>query len=193
MPPRSSYGQGEVSAKPQDRHVQRVRWVLNQVWNEFYARKPKINVDLTREKSIHIAAAESSTQGANRWASHNDLQIKYADHVNAIPKVLPSLGPGKLGPSVAIECGKNSRSLKPKAKAPKSGRSGPMSTYPPYTYCQPAWEVTRAWHDFTMSFVPMLENDVEEAKWGETFKSSLWDQHGLDPDCTSSVYKTPMI
>lgn len=184
MPGRRSDGQGEagVDTNAQERHIKRVRWVLHQVWNEFYANKPKVNIDLTREKSIHIEA-ETSLQGS-RKALHDQMQAKYVNYVNVIPKLLPSLGPGKLGSSVAVEIKGKHRSLKPNAKASKSGSSGPIATCPQYTFCGPTDHLIRVWHDYTMSFIPMLGGDEEVARYLSTFKWALADKEGLDPDCT---------
>jgi hypothetical protein len=167
-----------------ERNVLRVRQVFHQVWNEFYTNKPKVNQDLTREKSINIA--ETSIQGAQA-AFHKQLREKYADHVGAVPKLLPlqapaaGAGAGKIGPSVGVEYKSKGRATSTSTLPKHTDRSGPITTCPPYSFCSKTKKLIRVWHGYTMPFVPMLE-DKEVVEYSATFKSELWQQQGLDPD-----------
>lgn len=193
MPKRPSFGQIEITAEARKRHVKRVQWVLQQVWNEFYASKPAINLDLTRDKSIHIAAAETSSREHSIWSYHDELVEENADYMQVIPKVLPSIDIDKLGPLVAIEYKNNgkTRALRPNVKAPYSGCLGPIKTCPTYSFCARSDDLIKVWHDHVRHFIPMFVKDEEaDAKYCATFQRSLWgvngeEEVGLDPDCTS--------
>ena len=192
MPKRPSLGQTEIGAEARRRHVKRVQWVLQQVWNEFYANKPEIDLDLTRDKSIHIVAAETSSREHDRWAQYDDLQKEYADYVDTVPKLLPSIGVDKLGSSVALEF-KNGkiRSSRHSSKPPHSGCSGPVKTCPTYSFCARSDDLIKVWHDHVRTFIPMFVKDYEaDGKYCATFQRTLWgingeEEVGLDPDCTS--------
>ena len=193
MPKRPSLGQTEIGAEARRRHVKRVQWVLQQVWNEFYANKPEIDLDLTRDRSIHIVAAETSSREHGRWAQYDDLQNEYANYVDTVPKLLPSIGVDKLGSSVAVEYKNNgkTRALRPNTKAPYSGCLGPIKTCPTYSFCARSDDLIKVWHDHVRHFIPMFVKDEEaDAKYCATFQRSLWgvngeEEVGLDPDCTS--------
>jgi hypothetical protein len=197
MPKRLSFGQTEISAEARKRHVKRVQWVLQQVWNEFYANKPEINLDLTRDKSVHIAAAETSSREHSLWAQHDNLQEDYADYTDVVPKLLPSRGVDKSGSTAAVEYkdkGKT-RSLQRNAKPPISGCSGPIKTCPTYSFCARSDDLIKVWHDHVRTFIPMFVKDDEaDDKYCATFQRTLWGTNGeemvgLDPDCTSPTYQ----
>ena len=168
----------------QQYHVKRVRWVLNQVWNEFYTNKPKNDSEVTRDHSINLGGSSSQASRPSRWAQHDALQEKYADYINAVPKLLPVLGPTIIRSSVALEYkGKGpNRSLNHDSRPTRSGRIGPVTNYPQYTFCTRMKQSIKVWHEYTMAHVPMIGDD-EVAKYSGTFKASMWDKEGLDPDC----------
>ena len=197
MPKRPPLGQTEISAEARRRHVKRVQWVLQQVWNEFYAKKPPIDLDLTREKSIHIVAAETSSREHGRWAQYDDLQNEYANYVDTVPKLLPSIGVDKLGSSVAVEYKNKGKtpSYRFSTKPPYSGCSGPVKTCPTYSFCARSDDLIKVWHDHVRTFIPMfVKGDEADGKYCATFQRTLWgisgeEEVGLDPDCTSWLYE----
>jgi hypothetical protein len=194
MPKRPSFGQTEISSEARKRHVKRVQWVLQQVWNEFYANKPRINLDLTRDQSIHIAAPETSSRENSRWAQYDQLQEENYYYIKTVPKLLhPSMGLDKSGPTVAVEYknkGKN-RALRPSAKPPISGRLGASKTCPEYSFCAHSDDLIKVWHDHVRTFIPMfIKDDEADDKYCATFQRTLWGHHGeeevgLNPDCKS--------
>jgi hypothetical protein len=194
MPKRPSFGQTEISAESRKRHVKRVTWVLQQVWNEFYANKPKVNSEITRDKSIHIAAAETSNRENSRWAQYDQLQEENYYYVKTVPKLLhPSMGVDKSGPTVAVEyknSGKN-RSLRPNVQPPTSGRVESVKTCLEYSFCARSDDLIKVWHDHVRTFIPMfIKDDEADDKYCATFTKTLWgingeEEVGLNPDCKS--------
>lgn len=193
MPPRSSFGQTEISAEARKRHVKRVQWVLQQVWNEFYANKPEINIDHARDPSIHIAAAETSNREHSRWAQLDQLQEENANDVDVVPELLfPLTGVDKSGATVAVEhknSGKN-LVLRPNTKPPISGHGETGHSLPTYSYCAHSDDLIKVWHDHVRTFIPMFNKDEEaDDKYCATFQRSMWgttgeEEVGLNPDCT---------
>lgn len=171
----------------QARHVKRVQWVLEQVWTEFYNNKPKINLDITRDKSLYIEAAATPTQESSKLYPPAQLRQKYADYVKAVPKLLTSVGPDKLGSTSDVQFKSNGKGrmsfLQPDSKPPRTGSFGPNTTGPPYSFCTPVENLTRVWHDYTLSYLPMLKDDLTVEQYEKTAKSMLHDKYGLDPDC----------
>jgi hypothetical protein len=198
MPQRPSFGQTEITGEARRRHVKRVQWVFQQVWNEFYANKPQINLDLTRDKSIHIAAAETSSREHSRWAQYDQLQKENYYYIKTIPKLLyPSMGVDKSGSTVAVEYKNNGkkRALQPSAKPPISGRLGSGKSCPEYSFCARSDDLIKVWHDHVRTFIPMFVKDDEaDDKYCATFQRTLWGEHGEEevgpnPDCKSWMSK----
>lgn len=188
MASQGTYAQTRLGIEAQERNVERVRRVFHQVWTEFYANKPKINKDLTREQSVNIA--DTCIRGAQA-AFHESLRTKYADYVDVVPKTLPSLGAGagKLGPSVGVEYKSKGRATNTTIHPKHAARSGPIATCPPYSFCSKTNRLIKVWHGFEMPFVPQMD-DARVRKYGSTYHTALWKKEGLDPD---SMFSRPAL
>jgi hypothetical protein len=170
-------------------HVRLVKEVFHQVWSEFYANRPAIDLDLTPEKSVNIAAetiastephAETSLQGSRR-ALRASLRAQYPEYASATPQIIAPAGEDSLGPSVGLDVKGKLRPLKT-SNAIRSSRIGPVRNCPEYSFCRWHNGLVKVWHDHQLSFVTMALGFEEELKYIETFKVKLKDTEGLDPD-----------
>jgi hypothetical protein len=149
------------------------RKVYNEVWTEFYAKRPKDT--FPRKKSVHI-----DTKGRHSRRALHDAINRTAEQRDDVP-------PRLMAPSAQFHLTSLASAW---ASSPGPGsHSKVIKPVLSYTWCDRTKKSIRMYALTRMPFVPTtLQDDRQAEDYRKTFLGNAWDIRGRNPDCESCFF-----